>query len=49
MFEERIKQLKAERDNLNMRIAEVNFLINGYETAEKDKADKADKAKKEKK
>jgi|TARA_R110001583_G_scaffold67923_3_gene193835 uncharacterized coiled-coil DUF342 family protein len=49
MFEERIKQLKAERDNLTMRIAEVNFLINGYETAEKDKADKADKAKKEKK
>ena len=49
MFEERIKQLKKERDNLNMRIAEVNFLINGYETAEKDKADKADKAKKEKK
>jgi len=52
MFEERIKQLKTERENLNMRIAEVNFLINGYETAEKekaDKADKADKAKKEKK
>mgnify|MGYP006410105905 FL=1 len=46
MFEERIKQLKTERENLNMRIAEVNFLINGYETAEKEKADKADKEKK---
>tara|TARA_R100000781_G_scaffold88020_1_gene54186 strand:+ start:48 stop:188 length:141 start_codon:yes stop_codon:yes gene_type:complete len=46
MFEERIKQLKAERDNLNMRIAEVNFLINGYETAEKEKADKTKKEKK---
>ena len=49
MFEQRIKQLKTERENLNMRIAEVNFLNNGYETAEKEKADKADKAKKEKK
>ena len=29
-----------------MRIAEVNFLINGYETAEKEKADKAKKRKK---
>jgi hypothetical protein len=46
MFEERIKQLKKERDNLNMRIAEVNFLINGYETGEKEKADKAKKEKK---
>tara|TARA_R110002110_G_scaffold71043_6_gene190163 strand:- start:1637 stop:1777 length:141 start_codon:yes stop_codon:yes gene_type:complete len=46
MFEQRIKQLKTERENLNMRIAEVNFLINGYETAEKEKADKAKKEKK---
>ena len=33
MFEERMKQLKAEQQNLNMRLAEVNFLIQGYETA----------------
>ena len=46
MFEQRIKQLKTERENLTMRIAEVNFLINDYETAEKDKADKAKKEKK---
>ena len=46
MFEQRIKQLKTERENLTMRIAEVNFLINGYETAEKEKADKTKKEKK---
>jgi hypothetical protein len=42
MFEERLKQLKAEREQLNMRQAEMNFLINGYETtikAEKEKKD----------
>ena len=33
MFEERMQQLMAERKNLNMRLAEINFLINGYETA----------------
>ena len=36
MFEQRIKQLKTERENLNMRLAEINFLINGYETAIQD-------------
>ena len=36
MFEERMQQLMAERKNLNMRLAEINFLINGYETAIQD-------------
>ena len=36
MFEERMKQLKAEQQNLNMRMAEINFLIQGYETAIKE-------------
>ena len=35
MPEKRLEQLKAERENLNMRIAEINFLIQGYEAAEK--------------
>ena len=45
MFEERMKQLKAERQNLNMRLAEVSFLIQGYETAikEKEKAESDEK------
>ena len=45
MFEERMKQLKAERQNLNMRMAEINFLIQGYETAikEKEKAESDEK------
>ena len=45
MFEERMKQLKAEQQNLNMRLAEVNFLIQGYETAikEKEKAESDEK------
>ena len=45
MFEERMKQLKAELQQLNMRLAEVNFLISGYETAmkaEKEKEEKKD-------
>ena len=42
MFEERLKQLKAELQNLNMRIAEINFLINGYETAIKEAEEKKD-------
>ena len=42
MFEERLKQLKAEKQNLNMRIAEINFLINGYETAIKEAEEKKD-------
>mgnify|MGYP006402204487 CR=1 FL=1 len=39
-MEKRIEQLKADRQQLNMRLAEINFLINGYETtikAEKEK------------
>ena len=45
MFEERMKQLKAEQQNLNMRMAEINFLIQGYETAikEKEKAESNEK------
>ena len=46
MFEERMKQLKAEQQNLNMRMAEINFLIQGYETAIKEK-EKAESDKKE--
>tara|TARA_R100000458_G_C8088278_1_gene120095 strand:- start:366 stop:515 length:150 start_codon:yes stop_codon:yes gene_type:complete len=47
MFEERMKQLKAEQQNLNMRLAEVNFLIQGYETAIKEKEEEVDSDKKE--
>ena len=43
MFEERMKQLKAELQQLNMRLAEVNFLINGYETAMKAEKEKEEK------
>tara|TARA_R110002020_G_scaffold226540_1_gene436932 strand:- start:10 stop:156 length:147 start_codon:yes stop_codon:yes gene_type:complete len=43
MPEQRLEQLKAERDNLNMRIAEINFLIQGYEAAQKAEAEKEDK------
>ncbi len=43
MFEERMKQLKAEQQNLNMRLAEVNFLIQGYEAAIKEKEVDSDK------
>ena len=35
MLEKRLEQLKAERENLSMRISEINFLIQGYEAAEK--------------
>jgi len=42
-MEKRIEQLKADRQQLNMRLGEINFLINGYETAMK-----AEKEKKEK-
>jgi len=42
-FEQRLEQLKAEREQLNMRLAEMNFLINGYETAiAKEKEEKKD-------
>ena len=40
--EKRIEQLKAEQANLNMRLAEINFLINGYETAMKAEKEKKD-------
>jgi len=42
-FEQRLEQLKAEREQLNMRLAEMNFLISGYETAmAKEKEEKKD-------
>lgn len=40
MYEQRLEQLKAERKNLDMRMAEINFLINGYETAIKEEKKK---------
>ena len=43
MFEERLNQLKAELQQLNMRLAEVNFLISGYETAMKEAKEKEEK------
>jgi hypothetical protein len=42
-FEQRLEQLKAERKNLDMRMAEINFLINGYETAMKAEKEKEEK------
>ena len=42
-FEQRLEQLKAEREQLNMRQAEINFLINGYETAIKEEKEKEEK------
>ena len=42
-MEERMKQLKAELQQLNMRLAEVNFLISGYETAMKAEKEKEEK------
>ena len=42
-FEQRLEQLKAEREQLNMKQAEINFLISGYETAmAKEKEEKKD-------
>ena len=41
-MEKRIEQLKADRQQLNMRLAETNFLINGYETAMKAEKEKKD-------
>ena len=49
MFEERMQQLMAERKNLNTRLAEVNFLINGYETAIQDEKKNKKKNKKDEK
>tara|TARA_R100001443_G_scaffold25271_2_gene38046 strand:+ start:4992 stop:5138 length:147 start_codon:yes stop_codon:yes gene_type:complete len=43
MPEKRLEQLKAERENLNMRISEINFLIQGYEAAQKAESEKKDK------
>jgi len=42
-MEKRIEQLKAERQQLNMRLGEMNFLINGYETAMKAEKEKEKK------
>jgi hypothetical protein len=42
-MEKRIEQLKAERQQLNMRLGEINFLINGYETAMKAEKEKENK------
>ena len=42
-MEKRIEQLKADRQQLNMRLAEINFLINGYETAIKEEKEKEEK------
>ena len=42
-FEQRLEQLKAEREQLNMRLAEINFLINGYETAIKEEKEKEER------
>lgn len=49
MFEDRMQQLMTERKNLNMRLAEINFLINGYETAIKDEKKNKKKNKKDEK
>ena len=42
-IEKRIEQLQAERQQLNMRLGEINFLINGYETAMKAEKEKEEK------
>ena len=42
-MEQRLEQLKAELQQLNMRLAEVNFLISGYETAMKAEKEKEEK------
>ena len=42
-MEKRIEQLKADRQQLNMRLGEINFLINGYETAIKAEKEKEKK------
>mgnify|MGYP000648554691 FL=1 len=42
-MEKRIEQLKAERQQLNMRLGEINFLINGYKTAMKAEKEKEEK------
>ena len=42
-MEQRLEQLKAEMQQLNMRLAEINFLIGGYETAMKAEKEKEEK------
>jgi len=42
-MEKRIEELKADRQQLNMRLGEINFLINGYETAMKAEKEKEKK------
>ena len=47
MQKERLEQLKAERINVQMRVAELNYLIEGYELAiSKEEEAKKDKKKK---
>ena len=46
-MEKRIEQLKAERQQLNMRLGEINFLINGYETTIKAEKEKPKEEKKD--
>ena len=46
-MEKRIEQLKAEQAGLNMRLAEINFLINGYETTIKAEKEKPKEEKKD--
>tara|TARA_R100001377_G_C3191693_1_gene110865 strand:+ start:854 stop:1006 length:153 start_codon:yes stop_codon:yes gene_type:complete len=48
MAKKRLEQLIAERENLNMKIAEINFLINGYESALKAEEKKKEEPKKKK-
>ena len=42
-MEKRIEELKADRQQLNMRLAEMNFLISGYKTAMKAEKEKEEK------
>jgi hypothetical protein len=46
-MKKRIEQLKAERQQLNMRLGEINFLINGYETTIKAEKEKPKEEKKD--
>lgn len=39
-MEERLKQLKAEREQIKIRLNEINYLIEGYENALKEKDEK---------
>ena len=46
-MEERLKQLKSELQNLNMRLSELNFLITGYEATIKAEKEKPKEEKKD--